>query len=93
MIYFEDHLDKDTHSDDSFNELFSSKNNTEECEILSFPIIEQNEVSREEIGKWVDKVMGLHAESNVENYVNESTAETDDPCFQLADLFISNDLI
>ena len=60
-----------------------------DAEIIDF----HGEPSREEIGKWVDKVMGLHAESNVENYVNESTAETDDPCFQLADLFISNDLI
>ena len=60
-----------------------------DAEIIDF----HGEPNREEIGKWVDKVMGLHAESNVENYVNESTAETDDPCFQLADLFISNDLI
>ena len=60
-----------------------------DAEIIDF----NGDPSHEEIGKWVDKVMGLQAESNVENYVNESTAETDDPCFQLADLFISNDLI
>ena len=88
MIYFEDHLDKDTHSDDSFNELFSSKNNTEECEILSFPIIEQNEVSREEIGKWVDKLMQMPEDMNL----TKETREVDDPLTVVAEKILQEEI-
>ena len=88
MIYFEDHLDKDTHSDDSFNELFSSKNNTEECEILSFPIIEQNEVSREEIGKWVDKLMQMPEDMDL----TEETREVDDPLTVVAEKILQEEI-
>lgn len=88
MIYFEDHLDKDTHSDDSFNELFASKNNTEECEILSFPIIEQNEVSREEIGKWVDKLMQMPEDMDL----TKETREVDDPLTVVAEKILQEEI-
>ena len=88
MIYFEDHLDKDTHSDDSCNELFSSKNNTEECEILSFPIIEQNEVSREEIGKWVDKLMQMPEDMDL----TEETREVEDSLTVVAEKILQEEI-
>ena len=59
------------------------------AEVIDF----NGEPSREEIGKWVDKVMDLPAELNTEDYVIESNVEIDESCYQLADLLISNDLI
>ena len=88
MIYFEDHLIEDTYSDDSGNELFSSKNKKEECEILSFPITGQNEVSREEIGKWVDKLMQMPEDMDLA----EETKEVDDPLTVVAEKILQEEI-
>ena len=54
-----------------------------DAEIIDF----HGEPNREEIGKWVDRI------SDLPDNGNESSLETDDPYFRLAELFISNDLI
>ena len=60
-----------------------------DAEIIDF----HGEPSREEIGKWVDRMSGLSNNGNEDCLIDEPTAESDDPYFRLADLLISNDLI
>ena len=76
---------------DYFEEFDSSDSlpSDHEGEIIDF----LGEPSREEIGKWVDKISDLPNHSSEDCLINESFMATDDACFQLAHLLISNDLI
>jgi hypothetical protein len=88
VIYFEDHLIEETHSDDSCNELISAKNNSEECEILSFPETGQIEVTREEIGKWVDKLMQMPEDLGLD----EEIREVEDPLTVVAEKILKEEI-
>ena len=59
------------------------------AEILDF----HGEPTRQEIGKWVDRVMDLSDEPEFDDYMDRCSADADDPCFRLADILISNELI
>ena len=53
MIHIQDHLDgiSDTSHHDEIENIQS--NDASNCEIITFPTDPHNEVSNEEIGKWV----------------------------------------
>lgn len=81
MINIEDYLDGN-----DFSDPMPGENN---AEILDF----HGEPTRQEIGKWVDRVMDLSDEPEFDDSMDPCSAEGDDPCFRLADILISNELI
>ena len=59
------------------------------AEIIDF----HDEPTREEIGKWVDRVVDLPSEPKSSCYNDGALPELEDPYFDLANLLITNDLI
>ena len=81
MINIEDYLDGNDSPD-----AMAGENN---AEIIDF----HGEPTRQEIGKWVDRVMDLSDELEFDDFMDPCSAEGDDPCFRLANILISNGLI
>ena len=81
MINIQDYLDEN----DSHDPL-PRENNTETLDFHGEP-------TRQEIGKWVDRVMDISDEPKFDDYTDACSEEADDPCFRLADILISNELI
>ena len=57
MIYLIDHLNSEGNETMSIESNQTDGNLNNDCEIISFPSEEVEEVSKEEIGKWVDQLM------------------------------------
>ena len=80
MINIQDYL----HDDDG--SVFSPS--PDDCELLEF----NEEPSRQEIGRWVDKLVDLNEDHRLEDET-ELLEEIDDPYQSLAQILISNDLV
>ena len=80
MINIQDYLHDDDGSD------FSPSR--DDGELLEF----NEEPSRQEIGRWVDKLVDLPEDHRLEDET-ELVEEIDDPYHSLAQILISNDLV
>ena len=88
MIYIQDHIDKEESlslNDDS-NQSESSFNS--EDDIILFPSEPQYEVSKEEIGKWVDQLMEI---PEPENSHRERLEKFTEPIIHVAERILSDE--
>ena len=92
MIFIQDYLDKKellTMSDES-NQT-ASKFNTQR-DVISFPFEAEDEVTKEEIGKWVDQLMEMpEPEISSSVFVHEGCNELDDPLTCVAERILSEE--
>ena len=88
MIYIQDHLDSEeciSLNDDS-NQSESSFNS--EDDIILFPSEPQYEVSKEEIGRWVDQLMEM---PEPENFHRERLEKFTEPIIHVAERILSDE--
>ena len=88
MIYIQDHIDKEESlslNDDS-NQSESSFNS--EDDIILFPSEPQYEVSKEEIGRWVDQLMEM---PEPENFHRERLEKFTEPIIHVAERILSDE--
>jgi hypothetical protein len=88
VIYIQDHIDKEESlslNDDS-NQSESSFNS--EDDIILFPSEPQYEVSKEEIGKWVDQLMEI---PEPENSHRERLEKFTEPIIHVAERILSDE--
>ena len=92
MIFIQDYLDKKellTMSDES-NQT-ASKFNTQR-DVISFTSEAEDEVTKEEIGKWVDQLMEMpEPEISSSVFVHEGCNELDDPLTCVAERILSEE--
>jgi hypothetical protein len=92
VIFIQDYLDKKellTMSDET-NQT-ASKFNTQR-DVISFPSEAQDEVTKEEIGKWVDQLMEMpEPEISSSVFVHEGCNELDDPLTCVAERILSEE--
>ena len=94
MIHIQNHLDgiSDTSHDDDIENIQS--NDGSNCEIITFPTDPHNEVSNEEIGKWVDQLMQMpEPEGDFKDPLDQFSEEFDHPFIQVAERVLSEDSI
>lgn len=94
MIHIQNHLDgiSDTSHYDEIENIQS--NDGSNCEIITFSTDPYNEVSNEEIGKWVDQLMQMpEPEEDFKDPLDQFSEEFDDPFIQVAERVLSEDSI
>ena len=63
-----------------------------DCEIISFPSDEVEEVSKEEIGKWVDQLMDMpQPENSFSDILDTFSIEHEDPFIRVAERILSEE--
>jgi len=63
-----------------------------DCEIISFPSEEVEEVSKEEIGKWVDQLMDMpEPENSFSDILDNFSIEPEDPFIRVAERILSEE--
>ena len=92
MIHIQDHLD----SSASFipEDAIGSNQLSEDCncEIIDFPSDPKDDISNEELGKWVDQLMDIpEPEGGFSDPMDTYTSEFDDPMTQVAEKILSDD--
>lgn len=92
MIYIQDHLNSEEGLifDDDLNQ--SKSNFNSEDDTIIFPSEPQYEVSKEEIGKWVDQLMGMPENQNFYADLTEEFPDScDDPFIRVAERILSDE--
>ena len=90
MIYLSDHLDSEDLSLSSSNSVYSQTEKTDKCEFLHFPSVSDESVSREEIGKWVDKLMKMPDDTDINfDETDFSISNFTDPLTEVAEKILS----
>ena len=94
MIYLIDHLNSEGNETMSIESNQTDGNLNNDCEIISFPSEEVEEVSKEEIGKWVDKLMEIPdgAEFNFKD-VDFPSEDLVDPLTQVAEKILNEESV
>ena len=89
VIYFQDYLNckeiKNMYIDSDQN----SSNSNNNSEVISFPSDAQEDVSKEEIGKWVDQLMEMPEPDT--SYSNRFEDFSEDPLTQVAERILSEE--
>ena len=94
MIYLSDHLDSEDLSLSSSNSVYSQTEKTDKCEFLHFPSVSDESVSREEIGKWVDKLMKMPDDTDINfDETDFSISNFTDPLTEVAVKILKEDKI
>ena len=63
-----------------------------DCEFISFPSEEVEEVSKEEIGKWVDQLMDMpEPENSFSDILDNFSIEHEDPFIRVAERILSEE--
>ena len=94
MIYLSDHLDSNRQIHSPDNKVFKQTENIDKCEIFPFPSNSGQVVSKEEIGKWVDKLMEIPdgAEFNFRD-VDFPSEDLVDPLTQVAEKILNEESV
>ena len=72
----------------------SSLSSCNDSDVISFPTDKVDEVSKEEIGKWVDQLMQMtEPEGDFKDPLDQFSEEFDDPFIQVAERVLSEDSI
>lgn len=92
MIYFKDHLECEDSGTMSIELNESEGKLGNDCEIISFPSDGVEEVSKEEIGKWVDQLMEMPGPENAfTNIMDNFSIEQEDPFIRVAERILSEE--
>jgi hypothetical protein len=94
VIHIQNHLNgtSDTSHEDAIEH--NQSNDDSNCEIINFPTDHLNEVSNEELGKWVDQLMQMpEPEGDFKDPLDQFSEEFDDPIIQVAEKILSEDRI
>ena len=63
-----------------------------DCEIISFPSEEVEEVSKEDIGKWVEQLMDMtEPENSFSDILDNFSIEHEDPFIRVAERILSEE--
>ena len=92
VIYIQDHLDSEECiiMNDDLNQ--SESNFNSEDDTIIFPSEPQSEVSKEEIGKWVDQLMEMpEPEISFAEVTEEFSNNFDDPFTRVAERILSDE--
>ncbi|MBT7651186.1 MAG: hypothetical protein HN553_09445 [Opitutae bacterium] len=94
MIYLSDHIGSKDLRLSSSNSVCSSTEKNDRCEFLPFTSVSTESVSREEIGKWVDKLMKMPDGMDVNfDEIDFSTNNFIDPLTDVAEKILKEDKI
>ena len=94
MIYLIDHLNSEGNETMSIESNQTDGNLNNDCEIISFPSEEVEEVSKEEIGKWVDKLMKMPDDTDINfDETDFSISNFTDPLTEVAEKILKEDKI
>ena len=92
MIFIQDYLDKKellTMSDESSQ---TASNFIAQRDVISFPSESEEEVTKEEIGKWVDQLMEMpEPEVSSSVFAHEGCNDLDDPLTCVAERILSEE--
>ena len=92
VIFIQDYLDKKellTMSDESSQ---TASNFIAQRDVISFPSEAEEEVTKEEIGKWVDQLMEMpEPEVSYSVFVHEGCNDLDDPLTCVAERILSEE--
>jgi hypothetical protein len=92
VIFIQDYLDKKellTMSDESSQ---TASNFIAQRDVISFPSEAEEEVTKEEIGKWVDQLMEMpEPEVSSSVFVHEGCNDLDDPLTCVAERILSEE--
>lgn len=92
MIYIIDHLNSEGNETMSIESNQTDGNLNNDCEIISFPSEEVEEVSKEEIGKWVDQLMDMpEPENSFSDILDNFSIEHEDPFIRVAERILSEE--
>ena len=92
MIYLIDHLNSEGNETMSIESNQTDGNLDNDCEIISFPSEEVEEVSKEEIGKWVDQLMDMpEPENSFSDILDNFSIEHEDPFIRVAERILSEE--
>ena len=92
MIYLKDHLNSEDNQTMSIESNQTEGNLDNGCEIISFPSDEVEEVSKEEIGKWVDQLMDMpEPENSFSDILDNFSIEHEDPFIRVAERILSEE--
>ncbi len=92
MIYLIDHLNSEGNETMSIESNQTDGNLNNDCEIISFPSEEVEEVSKEEIGKWVDQLMDMpEPENSFSDILDNFSIEHEDPFIRVAERILSEE--
>lgn len=94
MIYLRDHLETKNLRLSSSNSVIGHIDKTDKCEFLHFPSVYNESVSSEEIGKWVDKLMKMPDDKDINfEETDFSTSNFTDPVTEVAEKILKEDKI
>jgi len=92
VIYLIDHLNSEGNETMSIESNQTDGNLNNDCEIISFPSEEVEEVSKEEIGKWVDQLMDMpEPENSFSDILDNFSIEHEDPFIRVAERILSEE--
>jgi hypothetical protein len=92
VIYLKDHLNSEDNLTMSIESNQTEGNLDNDCEIISFPSDEVEEVSKEEIGKWVDQLMDMpEPENSFSDILDNFSIEHEDPFIRVAERILSEE--
>jgi len=92
VIYLIDHLNSEGNETMSIESNQTDGNLNNDCEIISFPSEEVEEVSKEEIGKWVDQLMDMpEPENSFSDILDNFSIEPEDPFIRVAERILSEE--
>jgi hypothetical protein len=92
VIYIIDHLNSEGNETMSIESNQTDGNLNNDCEIISFPSEEVEEVSKEEIGKWVDQLMDMpEPENSFSDILDNFSIEHEDPFIRVAERILSEE--
>ena len=87
MIYFQDYLNREEIKNMNIDSDQSSLNSCNDSNVISFPSDSVDEVSKEEIGKWVDQLMEMPEPDS--SFSNRFENFSEDPLYQVAERILS----
>ena len=94
MIYLSDHLGSEDLSLSSSNSVCRQTEKTDKCKFLHFPTASVESASREEIGKWVDKLMKMPDDTDINfDETDFSSSNFIDPLTEVAEKILKEDKI
>jgi hypothetical protein len=94
VIHIQNHLDGISDTSHEYEIENIQSNDGSNCEIITFSTDPYNEVSNEEIGKWVDQLMQMpEPEGDFKDPLDQFREEFDDPFIQVAERVLSEDSI
>jgi hypothetical protein len=92
VIYIQDYLKKEKNLMRSDDSTPLNSNYSNQSDIITFPTEPTEEVSKEEIGKWIDLIMVMPKHGNSDpDFMNMGFEQFDDPLSCVAERILSEE--